>query len=285
MNNEAVYWIEVEKIVPNPYQPRKDFDPESLKELAESIKEYGILEPLLVSRKEIQTDKGMEVVYELIVGERRLQAAKMIGLEKVPAIVKQVSERSKLEIALIENLQRKDLNPVERAKGLARLIEEFKLTQMEIAKRIGKSRAFVANTLRLLKLPDEILQALSEGKISESQARLFLEVDDVDIRKEVFFETLEKNLTTRAIEKRIREKLREKNKESLDEWSEKLRNILGKEVKVEKFGEELKVEIKLMSEEELVELIKRLTKSPETGENIEGFELSPNTQQLFPDNF
>lgn len=253
----AVYWVEINKILRNPYQPRQDLDPESLKELAESIKEYGILEPLLVTRKEVQTENGIEVFYELVAGERRWQAAKLVGLTKVPVIIKQLSERAKLEIALIENLQRKDLNPVERAKGFARLAEEFGLTQREIADRIGKSRAFVANSLRLLKLPDEILNALAEGKISESQARMFLEIDDPFVRQEIFQEAIGKGLTIREIKNKIRKRM-QKEKEELEEWNERLSIILGKEVKVEKKANELKVEIRLLSEDELKELIERL---------------------------
>jgi ParB family transcriptional regulator, chromosome partitioning protein len=275
----AIYWVEIEKILPNPYQPRKDFDQESLKELAESIKEYGILEPLLVTRKEISTEKGVEVFYELIAGERRWQAAKMVGLAKVPVIIKEVSQRAKLEIALIENLQRKDLNPVERAKGFARLMEEFGLTQKEIADRIGKSRAFVANTLRLLKLPDKILEALAEGKISESQARILLEIDDPILREEIFQETVNRNLTVREMKTKAK-KISEK-KEELNEWEEKLSLLLGKEVKIEKKEGELKVEIKLFSEDELNELLNKLSPKPENEEKYEENIIPPYTKPLF----
>jgi len=275
----AIYWVEIEKILPNPYQPRKDFDQESLKELAESIKEYGILEPLLVTRKEISTEKGVEVFYELIAGERRWQAAKMVGLAKVPVIIKEVSQRAKLEIALIENLQRKDLNPVERAKGFARLMEEFGLTQKEIADRIGKSRAFVANTLRLLKLPDKILEALIEGKISESQARILLEIDDPILREEIFQETVNRNLTVREMKTKAK-KISEK-KEELNEWEEKLSLLLGKEVKIEKKEGELKVEIKLFSEDELNELLNKLSPKTENEEKYEENIIPPYTKPLF----
>jgi ParB family chromosome partitioning protein len=275
----AIYWVEIEKILPNPYQPRKDFDQESLKELAESIKEYGILEPLLVTRKEISTEKGVEVFYELIAGERRWQAAKMVGLAKVPVIIKEVSQRAKLEIALIENLQRKDLNPVERAKGFARLMEEFGLTQKEIADRIGKSRAFVANTLRLLKLPDKILEALTEGKISESQARILLEIDDPILREEIFQETINRNLTVREMKTKAK-KISER-KEELNEWEEKLSLLLGKEVKIEKKEGELKVEIKLFSEDELNELLNKLSPKSENEEKYEENIIPPYTKPLF----
>ncbi len=276
----AIYWVEIDRILPNPYQPRKDFDPESLREFAESIKEYGILEPLLVSRKEMETERGVEVFYELIAGERRWQAAKSIGLTKVPVIVKHVSERAKLEIALIENLQRKDLNPVERAKGFARLMEEFGLTQREIAERIGKSRAFIANTLRLLKLPDQILNALAEGKISESQARMLLEINDPSLRDEIFQETVDRGLTVREMKKRVQKK--EVEEEKLDEWEEKLSMILGKEVKVEKKENELKVEIKLISEDELEELVSKFRSKNEENEEKNSNFLPPHTKPLFP---
>ncbi len=142
--------IEVEKIKPNPYQPRKHFDNESLKELAESIREYGILQPLIVSRVEKETEFGRAVEYQLIAGERRLRAAQLLGLERVPAIIRpSLEERQKLEAAIIENIQRSDLNPLETARGFAKLADEFGLPQREIADRIGKSRAYVANMLRL----------------------------------------------------------------------------------------------------------------------------------------
>jgi len=198
---EAVYLIEVAKIKPNPYQPRKRFDEESLKELADSIREYGILQPLIVSRVEKETPFGRGVEYQLIAGERRLRAAQMLGLERVPAIIRpSFEERQKLEAAIIENIQRADLNPLESARGFAKLAEEFGLSQREIAERIGKSRAFVANALRLLELPSEAQRALEEGKITESHARLLLTIANPEKQRALLGEILSRKLTVRETE-------------------------------------------------------------------------------------
>lgn len=172
---DAIFHIEVEKIVPNPYQPRRVFEEEALEELAASIREFGVLQPLVVVKRVEEVPGGAAVCYELIAGERRLMAAKRAGLERVPAIVRQAdSHAEKLEVALIENLQRRDLSSLETARAYARLQEEFGLTQREIGARVGKSREAVANTLRLLQLPPDALQALSEGTITETQARTLL---------------------------------------------------------------------------------------------------------------
>lgn len=172
---DAIFHIEVEKIVPNPYQPRRVFEEEALEELAASIREFGVLQPLVVAKRVEEVPGGAAVRYELIAGERRLMAAKRAGLERVPAVVRQAdSHAEKLEVALIENLQRRDLSPLETARAYARLQEEFGLTQREIGARVGKSREAVANTLRLLQLPPDALQALSEGTMTETQARTLL---------------------------------------------------------------------------------------------------------------
>ena len=157
--------IPVAEILPNPYQPRRGFPPESLEELAESIRTHGVLQPLLVRKV---GDK-----HQLIAGERRLRAAKMAGLFTVPVIVKDMDDRAAMEIALVENLQREDLNPLEEAEAYKKLLDEFQLTQEEIAKAVGKSRSAVTNTLRLLNLPAEVRTLLAEKKITPGHARLF----------------------------------------------------------------------------------------------------------------
>jgi len=172
---ESIFQIEVEKIKPNPYQPRRDFNDEEIEELARSIREFGVIQPLVVTKIEKETETGTSVEYELIAGERRLLAAKKIGLRTVPAIVKRVDiGKAKLEMALVENIQRSNLNPIETARGYARLQDEFNLTQQEIAARVGKSRAAVANTMRLLTLPSDLQEALLMGKITTSQAFAYL---------------------------------------------------------------------------------------------------------------
>ncbi|MEK7501313.1 MAG: ParB/RepB/Spo0J family partition protein [Patescibacteria group bacterium] len=202
--NNAIFWIEIDKISPNPYQPRREFDETALKSLAESIRMYGVLQPLVVTRKEVYHDEGgMTVEYELISGERRLRASKLAGLVQVPVLIRdgEQSAREKLEIAIIENLQREDLNPVERARSFDRLIREFGLKQHQVADKVGKSREYVANTLRMLTLPDPMLTALEEGKISEGHTRPLLMLVEKPEEQEVLFkEIIARKLTVREAE-------------------------------------------------------------------------------------
>ncbi len=198
---EPVFYLETEKVKPNPYQPRRHFNPEALNELAESIREFGILQPLVVSRISEPTEWGEKVEYQLIAGERRLLAAKSIGIERVPAIVKDnPSERMKLEMAIIENLQRSDLNAIEMARAFARLADEFGLAQREIGLKVGKSRESVANTMRLLQLPFEAQKALIDGKISEAHARVILTVSNPEKQRALLGETLTFGLSVRELQ-------------------------------------------------------------------------------------
>ncbi|NLA08246.1 MAG: ParB/RepB/Spo0J family partition protein [Parcubacteria group bacterium] len=274
---DAVYLIEVEKIKPNPYQPRRNFDEESLKELANSIKEFGILQPLIVSRVEKETPYGQTVEYQLIAGERRLRAAQLIGLEKVPVIIRpSLEERQKLEAAIIENIQRTDLSPLETARSFAKLAEEFGLSQREIAERVGKSRAYIANTLRLLELPSEAQKALEEGKITESHARLILSIENPEKKRALLGEILSRRLTVRETEiltKRILEMplgvfVSQKQETSVSdlgdalekEIEKKLEEIFGTKVEVKKHGDKGKITINFFSDEELEEILKKLVK-------------------------
>lgn len=267
---EAIYWLEIEKILPNPYQPRKDFDPEGLKELAESIREYGILEPLIVTRKEIIKESGIDVFYELVAGERRLQAAKLVGMKFVPAIVKDLDSKAKLEVALIENIQRKDLNPVERARAFARLIEEFGLTQREIAHRIHKSREYVANTLRLLKLPEKMLTALEQGLINESQARVLLEIGEKELREKFFRDILEKRYSVRALKRKLAKEKGEAEKASpppeIYQIKNELEKKLGKKVEIKTKDQLSELAIIFRSLEELLNFAQQLIQEPEKAE-------------------
>jgi ParB family chromosome partitioning protein len=199
MHSQSIFYLEVEKISPNPYQPRRDFNEAALKELADSVREYGILEPLIVARLEKENPSGgITIQYQLIAGERRLMAAKIVGLSTVPAIIREGDdERVKLEIALIENLQREDLNPMERARAFARLADEFGLVQREIAFRIGKSREWVANTMRLLSLPLSAQQALEQGKMTEGHGRVVLSVLNTEEQKRLIEMIISKQLTVR----------------------------------------------------------------------------------------
>lgn len=165
--NDSIFHIEVGKIKPNPFQPRKEFDEARLRELADSIRQYGVLQPLVVTRKEIaQDDGGLAVEYELIAGERRLRAARIAGLTQVPVVIRAQADtdQMKLELAIIENLQREDLNPIDRAMAFRRLADEFGFKHTEIAKKIGKSREYVSNSLRLLMLPQDVLDAIAQGR-------------------------------------------------------------------------------------------------------------------------
>ncbi|MBI5139161.1 ParB/RepB/Spo0J family partition protein, partial [Candidatus Nomurabacteria bacterium] len=160
--SNSIFWVETDKIKPNPFQPRRDFDEDRLRDLADSIKQYGVLQPLTVSRVEVEKDGGgLMTEYELIAGERRLRAAKIAGVSQVPVIIRTGdTSLMKLELAIIENLQREDLNAVDRARAFLRLVSEFKFTHNEIAKKMGRSREYVSNSLRILSLPEEILNAL-----------------------------------------------------------------------------------------------------------------------------
>lgn len=186
--------VEISKIKPNPWQPRENFDISRLEELVASIKTHGIIEPLVVT-------EGKKDKYELIVGHRRLEAAKILGLEKVPIIIREAKEQEKLELALVENLQRKDLNALERARAYQKLQKEFNLSQIEIAQRIGRARATIANSLRLLDLPGEIKRALAEGKISEGQAKVILSFKTSEEQINIYKKIIQSGLTVREIEK------------------------------------------------------------------------------------
>lgn len=252
---EAVFLIEVEKIKPNPYQPRRDFNEGELKELAHSIREFGIIQPLLVSKIDKETEFGADVEYQLIAGERRLRAAKLVGLERVPVIIKRTDEKkTHLELALIENLQRANLNPLEAARAYARLQDEFNLTQREIAGRVGKSREAVANALRLLSLPSYIQEALNKNEIGESQARILLSIEDFNEQKRVFHQILEEKITVR----RLREKVSHAPDPERNFLERQLEEKLGAPVQISKRGNKGKLVIKFFSEEEMRGVLSRL---------------------------
>jgi len=201
---ESIYHIEIEKITPNPDQPRRHFDQDALQELAGSIREFGFLQPLVVSKIEKETASGIAVEYQIIAGERRFMAAKMLGLPRVPAVVRNVNlEREKLELGVIENIQRENLNPIEMARAFQRLQEEFRMTQREIAAKLGKSREVVANAVRLLDLPEYVQRALEEGDISESNARLLIAIEDPAAQKTLLEDIIQNKLTTRDVKERV----------------------------------------------------------------------------------
>ncbi|MFZ2522442.1 MAG: ParB/RepB/Spo0J family partition protein [Minisyncoccia bacterium] len=268
---DSIFWIDVDKIIPNPFQPRREFNEAELQSLADSIRQYGVLQALVVTRKEIQKeDGGLDVQYELIAGERRLRASKIAGLSQVPALIKVGDEENdllKLELAIIENIQREDLNPVDRARAFQRLIDEFGFKHHEIGKKVGKSREYVSNSVRLLALPKEILDAISQGKITEGHARpLMMLGDRPDEQQTLFKEIMYKKLTVReteAIGRRIAYDKIKKKGATLDpetqEMEERLTETLGTRVSIEKRENGGKILIDYFSNEDLhqiLELIK-----------------------------
>ncbi|MCK5286064.1 MAG: ParB/RepB/Spo0J family partition protein [Candidatus Pacebacteria bacterium] len=243
--DSSIYWIEVEKINPNPFQPRREFDHLKLNSLSESIRQYGVLQPLVVTRREEQKeDGGLTTVYELIAGERRLRASKLAGLAQVPVIIHddEGDDALRLELAIIENLQREDLNPIDRAKAFERLIEEFSLKHIDIGKKVGKSREYVTNTMRLLALPEEIMEAVASGQILEGHTRPILMLKDrpqeqMTLYKEIIY----KKMSVRDSEKIARriayDKVRKKDfaiDPELMEFEETLAESLGTRVQIEK---------------------------------------------------
>lgn len=270
-DNNAIFWIEVGKINPNPYQPRKEFDEVALKALSESIRMYGVLQPLVVTRKEVfHEGSGMSVEYELISGERRLRASKLAGLQTVPVLIRNGEEdpQLKLEIAIIENVQREDLNPVERARSFERLAKEFKLKQAQIADKVGKSREYVSNSMRILLLPDEMINALEEGKISEGHTRPLLMLSDRPEEQLVLFKEIMANkLSVREAESMSRrvatEKIRNKDRyldPAMIEMEKNFTETLGTRVRIEKGKTGGKVTIDFFSPEDLRSLLEKLVK-------------------------
>lgn len=268
---DSVFWIETEKIEPNPYQPRREFGEDALKGLSASIREHGVLQPILVTKREIETPTGLEVRYQLIAGERRWRAARLAGLSQIPAVIRRgiPDDRIKLELALIENVQREDLNPMERARAFKQLIDEFHLIQRDIAERIGKSREMIANTLRLLALSPEIQTALHEGRITEGHARAVLMAgDDAAKQANVFNAVLMERLNVREAENRARQvsgKIfvpRRRPAAMQDpqtrEWQRQLEDRLGTKVQFQKLGERGKIVVEFYSEEELRGILDKL---------------------------
>ncbi len=234
---DSILFIEVDKIKTNPYQPREEFDETTLRELADSIKQKGVIQAISVR-------KAGDDSFELLTGERRLRASKLAGLKKIPAFVLDVSSKEDLlEISLIENIQRKDLNPLEIAKGYSRLISECRLTQEQVAEKVGKSRSAVTNFLRMLKLPEEIKQSISKGEISEGHARSILALDDEEEQLNVWKRIIGEKLTVRRAEeltKKTRSKpkpkkifeVRSRDKAAIDFLEEKFREHFGTKVKI-----------------------------------------------------
>ena len=240
--NDSIFWIEVDKIKPNPFQPRREFDDVQLRSLSDSIRQYGVLQALIVTRNEVEKeDGGMGVEYELVAGERRLRAARLAGLAQVPVLIRTGEETDlmKLELAIIENIQREDLSPVDRARAFDRLVREFNFKHHEIGKKVGKSREYVSNSLRILTLPEYIINALSENKITEGHTRpLMMLIDRPQEQETLFKEILFKKLNVREAEGIARhiavERARKLIDQELIDIEDQFKEKLGTRVRIEK---------------------------------------------------
>lgn len=252
--------ININEIEPNKGQPRKNFDEDAIHELADSIKQYGVIQPLILQKK----DK----YYVIVAGERRWRAAKVAGLKKIPAIIKDYSPQEIMEIALIENLQREDLNPIEEAIAFQNLIKEFNLKQDEVAERVAKSRAAVTNSMRLLKLDNRVQQMLIDGMISSGHARTLLSIEEVELQYQAAMKVFDEKLSVRETERLIKNLLMEKEglkKEAAPtkedsiiyrNLEEKMKKIIGTKVCIKKKANNNgKIEIEYYSTEELERII------------------------------
>lgn len=258
-SNEAVMLIDINKIEPNKSQPRKNFSESSLEELAQSIKQYGVIQPIIVKK----SSGG----YELVAGERRWRASKIAGIKEIPAIIKDYDEDKLFEIALVENLQREDLNPIEEAMGYSKLSDNFGFSQEEISKRVGKSRSAVANSIRLLSLDDNTQALVKSGKLSAGHARTIIPVDDEKQRFELAERIIEEELSVRETEnivkkilenkkeKKTKQKLSKFNTDSYGKIEENLKNILGTNVKLKSGKNKGAIEIEYYSDDDLERLM------------------------------
>lgn len=256
-NNKELITLDINEISPNPNQPRKLFDSEKIDELAESIKAHGIIQPIIV--------KAVNSGYEIIAGERRWRAARKAGLKEVPCIIKDIDEQSHMLFAIIENLQREDLNPIEEAKAFDSMLKEYNMTQEDIAKSVGKSRPYIANTLRLLKLSEEIQLLILENKITSGHARALINIEDKQKQKALVLEIIEKGLNVRQTEKAVEENKTKGSKKNKSEKirtdpqiiniQEDLKRILGTKVTINHRNRKGTVEIEYYSQEELERLI------------------------------
>jgi ParB family chromosome partitioning protein len=249
--------LETDKVVVNPHQPRRDFDPKALQELADSIRQNGILQPLLV--------KSNNGSYEIVAGERRFRAAQMIGLEKVPAVLMEgLSKLEQIQLALIENLQREDLNVMELADGYALIIDEYGLTQEELAGKVSKDRSTIANTLRLLNLPEKIKQMIREGEISGGHARAILSLENEKEQLELARRIIDDNLSVRVLESVVYGRKRKKRGRSLKlkkmppdfaDAETRLKQYLGTKVELKRGLKKGKIEIEFYSDSDLTRLL------------------------------
>lgn len=250
--------LPIESIKSNNNQPRKSFDEERIKELSQSIKEFGIIQPIIV--KKIYNENK----YEIVAGERRWRAAKLAGLEEVPVIIKEISNREVLEISLIENIQREDLNPIEESKAYQELLKNFNLTQEDLSKKLGKSRVAITNSLRLLNLDDRVQEMLIHEIITEGHGRALLAIKDADIQFEIAQKIVINKLSVRETEKlvkslnkkeEVKENTKVNNNPYYDDIKNRLEDFFQTKVKIENKNNKGKIEIEYYSEEDLQRII------------------------------
>lgn len=255
--------VRISQVEPNREQPRKMFDEDALIELSESIKQYGVLQPLLVQKK--------DNYYEIIAGERRWRAAKLAGVKEIPVIIKDYSDQEVMEIALIENIQREDLNPIEEAQAYQRLIKDYKLKQDEVAEKVSKSRAAITNSLRLLKLDKRVQEMVMEGKISNGHARAIISIEDGDKQYMVAMRIFDEKLSVREVEKLMKQLDKPKKEKKIPandfvyrDLEDKMTKIMGTQVVIKNKDTKGKIEINYYSQDELeriYELLENLNKN------------------------
>jgi len=261
VQSKKIAFLELGRVKPNPLQPREDFDPESMAELVQSIKEKGLLQPILVR------PKGDN--YELIAGERRLRAANLLNLKEIPAIIKDVEDRDSLELALIENIQRQELNPIEEARAYQYLIEKFQLTQEEVGDVLGKSRVTITNSLRLLKLPGEIQEEVKSGRISYAHGRALLEIEDINLQRKMVRDIISKSLSVRELETMIktRRPLAGKSRSGVKSKNidpqvvileEQLQQVLATKIRILKNKKRGHIVIEFYSQEDLERIVNKM---------------------------
>lgn len=250
ITDENLLTVDLDKLKAKEDQPRKNFDDDSLEELANSIKADGVIQPIVVRKV---GDK-----YEIIAGERRFRASKLAGLEKVPIIIKNVSDRKARELALVENIQREDLNPIEEAISLKTLMEEYKLTQQELSDIVGKSRSYIANNLRLLNLSDYIKDYLIRGELSPSQGRTLLSLETEEERKKYLDKLLVKEVNIRDVEKKAKQSKNKTEDIFIKDICERLTEVLDAKVKIHEKKKGGQIEISYLNEADLQRIIDSL---------------------------
>ena len=259
-NNRNVLEIKINDVEPNAEQPRKVFDQEKLETLAQSIKEHGVVQPIVVRKEGAR--------YIIVAGERRWRASKMAGLKTIPVVVKDLTDKEVMEIALIENLQREDLNPIEEAEAYQRLMNEFQMTQEDVSKVVGRSRAAIANSVRLLSLAKEVQEMISDGRLTSGHARTLITINDNQRQKELATQIIEKGLNVRDTEKLAakedkrsvpKKAAKSKDKPEVTDLVENLKMIFGTKIELQRGKDKGKIVIEYYSDEEFDRIIELLT--------------------------